>query len=365
MADIARFGYRHHLVRLVARSEAAAARLAVAGSPEARAALAGQSRRAAARLSARLDASPLTDETSDEVDERGSLSSTARRQGPEPGPAAGADAPAGWAAALKLEGAAPQEVAAIEYANSLACHDLEREVAGELFAAPLSALVSLHERLVDGLVAPERIGRVRTVDHDIHDGAQGQVIFRTPPTAELPALLDELVGWIGEGSARLPALVVAGVVHARLLQWQPFDAANGRLARSAARVVLRARGLDPAGLAVPERALAADSLGYHREVAASIRRRGDLTGWLERMGEAVAEALEDAADALTGGPAEPPERAREVAASLAPGKTITLPEYAGRVGVDRDTAAGDLEALRRARWVSEEPGTQGLRLRRR
>lgn len=365
MADVARFGYRHHLVRLVARSEARAAELAASGTPERRAALASQSRRAAARLSVRLDASPLTDETADDVDERGAPAD-GRRDGQLVAEREGdAEAPSGWAAALKLDGMAPQTLAAVEYANALACHDLEHEVADEYFAAPLSVLMALHERLVDGLVAPERVGKVRTAQHDVHDGAQGQVIFRTPPPQDLPGMLDDLVGWIGHGSARIPALIVAGIVHGRLVQWQPFDAANGRLARSAARVVLRARGLDPDGLAVPERTLAADTLGYHREVAASIRRRGDLTSWLERTGEALTEALEDALDALGAGPASPPERALEVAASLPVGQTITLPDYAARVGMGRDTAVSDLEALRRARWLAAEPGTQGLRLRRR
>jgi hypothetical protein len=364
VGDVARFAYRHHLVRLVARSEVAAARLDAA-SPERRVQLADAARRDAARLSARLDASPLTDETADAVD--------AGEAGP--GKAAGTDSPgagmtvagrpSGWAAALRLDVMPTQAIAAVEYTNLLATYELETELAEDFFAAPLAALTALHGRLVAGMVQHARVGQLRAVAQDVHDGAQGMVIYRTPPPEALPRLLDSLLSWLGRGSAGVPALVVAGVVHERLLEWQPFDAANGRLARAAARVVLRARGLDPHGLAVPERTLARDPVGYFGEVAASIHRRGDLTAWLERTGEAVVRSLETAADTVSGEPPPaPPPRAVDVAARMTPGEGLSLVDYVGRAGVDRDTAASDLEMLDRSGLLEVVPGTQGLRLRR-
>lgn len=68
----------------------------------------------------------------------------------------------------------------------------------------------------------------------------------------------------GDGAARLqtlartvlapraPALVVAAVVHAELVTAAPFAAGNGLVARAAERLVLVARGVDPASLVVPE-----------------------------------------------------------------------------------------------------------------
>lgn len=358
MAEPASFTYSHHLVRLIARSEAAAARLSTADRAR-RAAMAPQARTQIARLSARLDGSPLTDETAEAVEaDRHRASRRARPLHPRAGGG-------GWAEALRLEGMATQEVAGVEYANLLACHDLEGEVASEVFTAPLTTLTRLHGQLVDGLADPHRVGRLRQSAQDMHDGAQGTVVFRAPDPARLPALLDSLVGWLGHGSAGKPALVVAGVVHERLLEWQPFDAANGRLARSAARVVLRARGMDPDGLAVVERDLAADPLGYVRQVAASMRRGGQLAGWLEWLGEAVAAALERASDRAHGAsPARPPARAIEVATQLGAGEPITLPEYESRLGIDRENADLELSALCRAGWLRAQPGTRGLRFAR-
>lgn len=364
MGEPARFSYRHHLVRLIIRTEVAAARLAEAPGERVRA-LVPHARRVSARLSARLDASPLTDETARQVD-AGRYDLPVPRRAPTDSDAAAASATSegGWASALKLEGMPTQDVAAVEYANLLACHETEEQVAGEFFAAPLSVLTHLHGRIVEGMVDPDLVGRLRRTEQDVHDGAQGQVIYRTPAPDALPGLLEDLLTWVGRGSAGVPAVVVAGVIHGRLLEWQPFVAANGRLARAAARVVLRARGVDPLGVAVPERLLARDVIGYYGEVAASIRRRGDLTAWLERTGEAAASALEAAADEAAGVRPEPPSRAVRYAASMSADHTVTLPEYAAAADVDRDTASEDLEMLVRARLLAVVTGTQGLRLRR-
>ena len=352
----AAFAYRDHLVALVARSEAAAARLALA-APERRSELQGQARRDSARLSVRLDGSPLTDETAHGVDVAGGPASRP--------PLRPTDQRGSWAQALRIDGMATDEVAGLEYANLLATYDAEQDLASALPRDPAGVLAALHGRVVEGLVEPEAIGRLRPMALDVHDGAQGQMLYRTPDPARLPQLFEALTSWLGGPSADKPALVVAGVVHGRLLEWQPFVAANGRVARAAARMVLRWRGVDPWGVAVPERTLVADPLGYHREVAATIRRRGDLTQWLERTGEAVADALEAAADAAHGfGAPSPPPEALEGIGGLAPGDAVTVPTYAQGRGLDRETARSHLEALRRSGLLRHEPGTRGLRLRR-
>jgi Fic family protein len=346
--------YTDHLVGLVAAAEAAAARLALA--PEDRVgALGTAARREIARLSVRLDASPLDDATADRVDAKG----------PPPAvtlPAAtGGGAGSGWARALKLEGLATQDVAAREYANLLDAYDAEPSLAADLFDAPLATLQRLHGLVTQGLVAPEAVGRPRTTDQAVHDGAQGWVVYHPPPPEALPALLDGLAGWLGHGSATMPAVVVAGIVQGRLLEWHPFEAANGRVARAASRLVLRARGVDPQGLAVVERRLAADPAGYYAEIAATIRRRGDLAPWLERYAEAVLAGLRAAARAAGVAPAAAaPDRAVAVLAGLSAGG-LTLGAYARQAGVSRETAAADLRALEACGLVALVPGSRGLR----
>jgi Fic family protein len=260
---------------------------------------------------------------------------------------------------------ATQEVAAVEYANLLACADREPEIAAGLLEQPVEALAALHAEICRGLVAVDVLGRPRRSDQAIHDGAQGRVLYRAPDPETIPGLLGELATWITHGGAGLPPLVVAGVLQERLLEWQPFEAANGRLARAASRVLLRARAVDPEGVAVPERLLAADPAGYYAEVAATRRRGGDPSLWLERYGEALAAALEDAADAIAPPRAVPvPARAREVAEALGEGVLLTVREYAERARVTPATARADLRLLADEGVLTLEPRSRGLRYRR-
>jgi Fic family protein len=271
--------------------------------------------------------------------------------------------PGGWASALKLDGLPTQDVAAVEYANLLACYDAEPGIAATFFEQPLAAFDRLAVEIGRGLVDPGSLGRLRRSSQSISDGAQGRVLYHGPEPDRLPALLEELGGWLRSAAAGMPTVAVAAVVHERLLQWQPYEAGNGRVARAASRVVLRARGLDPDGVAVPEEALARDALGYYAEVAATQRRRGDLSRWAERCGEALADALGEAAAALGVGPSSPATRGLEVLAALAPGEDLTLPDYALRRRVSLATARQELRDLTASGRLVREPGTQSLRYR--
>ncbi len=179
-----RIAWTDHLVALVGRTEAAAARLAAA-PPGARAALVADARRAAARLSVRMDASPLEDATADAVDAR-LAAGLPRRGGAGAGArcgGAGADPSGGWGRALRLEGMATQEVAAVEYADLLSALAHEDEAAALLEDRPLAALALLHRHVVHGLVAEDVAARPRRTDQAVHDGAEGACCTgpRTPP----------------------------------------------------------------------------------------------------------------------------------------------------------------------------------------
>ena len=51
---------------------------------------------------------------------------------------------------------------------------------------------------------------------------------------------------------RAPALVVAAIAHAEIVDTAPFASVNGVVARAAERLVLVSRGVDPASVTVPE-----------------------------------------------------------------------------------------------------------------
>lgn len=349
------FSYSHHMIQLVARAEAANTRLAAA-APDLRAMLAGRSRRESAFLSARLDGSPLLPETAEKVDE-GAVPILEEIP---------ADPGVGWARALRLESLETQDVAAVEYHNLRGLATLEQELAEVALRHPLDTIRRLHGLICQGLVDPSIIGVWRQTDQAIHDGGQGMVIFNAPAPEEVEAGMAALDDWLRRRTVILHPSVTAAIAHERILELQPFEAGNGRVARAFARIILVSAGVDPHGAGVVEGPLWDDAKGYYAEIAATTRRRGDLTRWLERHTGALARALEAAADELDPRPLPGlPERGRVIVAKLLPGTSINLREYAKDAGVELRVAVADLTAFARAGILVEEPDGAGLSFRRR
>jgi len=104
--------------------------------------------------------------------------------------------------------------------------------------APLQALARLHVLAAADLVADGAVlGRPR-VDPVV--------------SARLHLLAATVTGGSARGSAGVPAVLLAAVVHGELLALAPFGTADGVVARAASRLTAIATGLDVKGLAVPE-----------------------------------------------------------------------------------------------------------------
>jgi hypothetical protein len=319
----------------------------------------------------RADAAVLTRVRADA--DAAAVAATLRLDGADPDLGLGAERAGTWADALApvvgAEGSADVDVAALAareregVAAALAADDLA-DAFGATSADPNglgAALAALHGRLVAGLVAPERVGLLRQGPRVVHDASVGRVLFFPTDHALLPDAWDALLRHLaGPGAAsRGPALVRAGLLHLELLRHHPFDAAGGRLARAAARLALRADGIDVAGLVAVEAVLAEDPLGYLDGVAASVRR-GDATLWVERWVEAVGEAVRRALDELGGAAAPGSASVLERC-----GPAFTLADAAEVLALDVDAARGALSTLVRSGALRRVPGTSGLRFLRR
>lgn len=221
----------------------------------------------------------------------------------------------------------------------------------------LDAIRELHRRVTAGLVAPDRGGADRQVPQAVHDASIGRILYLTCEPERLPDELARLDSWLAEEAPSLEPAVATAVLHGELLRLHPFDAANGRTARTASRLLLRGHGLDPDGLATFEQALMRDPLGYHTAVAESLRRR-DWTRWVERCTEAVAEGLRDSARKLGVLDTTVPDTLRSVLDGPA---TFTLAEVLELVDGDRDAAAHHLADLLDAGRARRVLGTHGLR----
>ncbi len=369
------FARSPHLVALIAEVERLATRLANA-EVTGRSGLRDAQVLAAARAGLALDGAHTAAMLDPQEARTRAESLRAGRSGPGSGPGstpaddrghADADAEvygsrrtrATWLDTLRVVDDPEEDlVAALELLGVLAADDSD-DLAHTVLTDASTVLPELHRRLTRGLVAQARAGATRQVEQAVHDGATGRIVFRTTPAADVPRELSLLGAWLASTGTREHGLVVSGVLQLELLRLHPFDAANGRLARAASRLVLRARDLDPDHLAAPEVALAQDLLGYHEEVARTLRRR-DVTVWLERWAEAVAEGLRGAARAAGVLHARPDPAAARFAART-PAFTIT--ELRAELGVGPEGARAHLEALLDAGVVRRVPASRGLRLR--
>lgn len=137
---------------------------------------------------------------------------------------------------------------------------------------PAQALARLHTLAAVGLVETEALGRPRPDE----DAARG-----------LRLLTEQLVR-----TTDAPALAVAAIVHAELATSRPFDTANDLVARAMERLLLVARGVDPASVLVPEAGYAASSQSY----AAALQAYGSGTldgrrAWLLYAADAFSASL--------------------------------------------------------------------------
>jgi hypothetical protein len=90
-----------------------------------------------------------------------------------------------------------------------------------------------------------------------------------------------------------PALLVAALAHADLITVAPFASYNGLVARAVERLILVARGVDPASVVVPE----AGHLALREAYESNLRGyrdggRGGLHSWLLYAGEAITKGVE-------------------------------------------------------------------------
>lgn len=268
-----------------------------------------------------------------------------------------ADRRGSWLDALRVfDTPSDREIRALEVLGARA-GDASDDLVAPLLSDPGPTLSELHRRLTRGLVADHRAGAFRVTEQAVHDGSTGRVVFFTAEPADVPGELALLEAWLASAGTREHGLIVSGVLHLELLRIHPFDAANGRLARAASRLVLRGRGLDPDHLAVPEPTLARDAMGYVEEVART-RRRRDLTIWLERWGEAVADGLRSSARRLGVLDAEVDE---DAAAFLVARPAFTVADHRADLALTPAEGREQLQTLLDSGLVVRQPGTRGLR----
>ena len=141
--------------------------------------------------------------------------------------------------------------------------------------SPLQAMARLHALAAAGAVPDDALGRPRPVDG---------------VAARLQSLGSVL---LAETDA--PAIAIAGIAHAEVLTSEPFEKANGLVARALERLVLVSRGVDPASVTVPEVGHLMLSTSYVSALTAyGSGSAGGRHAWLLHVASAVTRGVEAA-----------------------------------------------------------------------
>ena len=138
--------------------------------------------------------------------------------------------------------------------------------------SPVQALARIHALAASGSADDADLGR--------------------PVNPDGVARLTELAWMLGQ-STEAPGLVVAALVNAEITAAGAFSSHNGVIGRAAERLVLLAKGVDPASVLVPEAGHAAEPDGYRSALAAYAG--GTPTGvhqWLMYASQAFTRAAE-------------------------------------------------------------------------
>ena len=161
--------------------------------------------------------------------------------------------------------------------------------------SPAQVLAGLHSAAAGELLPMPQVGRPRTATEGCQEWAELGPAPEAEEVRHRLALVHELLAGVPSGGA--PALLVAAVAHAEIVTARPFVLGNGVVARAVERVVLRAGGLDPTGVAVPE-AGHADRAGSDYRGAVAAYATGSRDGvrlWLLHCAEAVERAAAEGA----------------------------------------------------------------------
>lgn len=131
-----------------------------------------------------------------------------------------------------------------------------------------SVVREIHRRVLDGqsdLLTP---GEYRRGENRVA-GADGEIIFTTPASGDVPELMREFVSWVSD-HADVPPPVLAAVGHLEFVAIHPFNDGNGRTARGISRLLLVRGGYALDGLVSLDAHLDTHRSDYFAAIRASI-----------------------------------------------------------------------------------------------
>jgi Fic family protein len=150
-------------------------------------------------------------------------------------------------------------------------------------------ILKLHQKLMKGLVEPEKLGKYRPGSIYLVDdyGAEGEVVrYEGPDAKKVPELMEEMVEWYKKATEdKLHPIIKASILHLQFVTIHPFTDGNGRLARLLTQLSLYLDGWDFRKIIVLEEFYNKNRADYYDAEnivqGEKYEPGADLTPWLE------------------------------------------------------------------------------------
>lgn len=178
----------------------------------------------------------------------------------------------------------------------------------------LTNLLEAHGLLMSGLV--DHAGKLRSGDVGIWRG--GKLLHMAPPASQMPRLMKDLLAWLRRTDAH--PLVASAAFHYEFEFIHPFSDGNGRMGRLWQTLVL-ARWQPMLAWLPVETVIKHRQQDYYAQLAQA-DARGDCSGFIEYMQQAIADSLDEAiaSEVTVQTPVETPvEKSKRT-----PGRTLSL-----------------------------------------
>lgn len=201
----------------------------------------------------------------------------------------------------------------------------------------------------------------------IHDSATGAIVYLPPEAKDVPHLMREMVMWIKRTQReKIPAPVMASLLHYQFVTIHPYYDGNGRTARLLATFILQRDGYGLNGFFSMEEHHARDLAAYYKSLAVHEhhnyymgREKADLTAWVEYFVLLLARVFTLAKDeslalAEKGAKVEPEElrkldhRGRMILGLFAKKDRITTQDIARMLGLSPRTVRDLIK-----KWLDE------------
>lgn len=169
---------------------------------------------------------------------------------------------------------------------------------GRPYIFTLETILEIHRLTTERILADEITGQFRIRQVVIRNTLTGEISYSPPPAAEVPYLMEDLVGWINSDEAKeIHPIIKAGIVHYEIARIHPFVDGNGRVARAVATLLLFLDNYNIRKFFSFEEYFDQNPMDYYTTLQAVSNQlvidthERDLTPWLDYFVEGVAIEL--------------------------------------------------------------------------